>query len=203
MIIKLKKSYPCIHGLPVIHSVDTEIFEFTYFMHCMQCTFCNDQCCEYGADIDLLNVDRIMKYSDELEKFTGIKQEDWFDRGLQRWDHEYPGGDFARTAYVIAKDSCVFLNRKNRGCMLHSFALNKGIDYHELKPFFCTLFPVTYFEGVLCTPEEIDEKSLACMGSGPTLYEGARNEIKYYFGDEIIDELDKIESEVIKEKKLA
>jgi Fe-S-cluster containining protein len=203
MIIKLKKSYPCIHVLPVIHSVDTEIFKYTYFMHCMQCTFCNDQCCSYGADIDMVNVNRILKHADELEAFTKIKRSEWFDDEEKKWDHEYPGNDYTRTSYVEDKDACVFLNKPDRGCMLHSFALNKGIDYHELKPFFCILFPVTYFEGVFCIPEEIEEKSLTCLGSGPSLYQGARDEIKYYFGEEIVNELDDIEIEFNKEKKSA
>lgn len=203
MIIKLNNFYPSIQGLPVIHSVDTDIFELSYYMNCMQCTFCNDQCCEWGADIDLLNVNRVMKYKDELEKFTGISSEKWFDKSVKKWDKEYPGGDYTRTIYDEKKDYCIFLNNKDRGCMLHSFALQNEIDYHELKPFFCSMFPVTYFEGVLCTPEEIDEKLTACLGEGSTLYRGAREEIKHYFGEGIIAELDEIESELNKQKKSA
>ena len=159
-------------------------------MHCMQCTFCNDQCCSYGADIDMLNVNRILEHKDELEKFMGIKSDKFFYPKKRKWDHEYPGNVYTRTSKK--NNACVFLNPKGRGCMLHSFALHKGIDYHELKPFFCTLFPVTYFEGVLVNPEEIDDKTLACLGAGPTLYQGAREEIKYYFGEEIVTELDEI-----------
>lgn len=191
MVIKLKNSYPCIHGLPVIHSVDTDIFQLTYFMHCMQCTFCNDQCCFFGADIDMLNVNRILDKADELEKFMGIKRDIWFYPKKRKWDHEYPGHDYTRT--TKRKNACIFLNRKGRGCLLHSFALNKGYDYHEFKPFFCTIFPVTYFEGILVTPEEIDEKLTACLGEGPTLYRGARNELRYFFGEGLIKELDAIE----------
>lgn len=203
MFIKLKKFYPCIHGLPIIHSVDPDIFKYTYYMHCMQCTSCNDQCCSYGADIDMLNVNRILKYKDALLEYTGIKPEMWFYPKKRKWDHEYPGHDYTRTRK--RNDACIFLYKKNgkRGCMLHSFALDNGIDYHEFKPFFCSMFPVTYFDGVLCTPDEIDEATLACMGEGPTLYKGAREEIRYYFGDEIIDELDEIESGLKKEKKSA
>ena len=87
--------------------------------------------------------------------------------------------------------------------MLHSFALRKNLDYHDLKPFFCTLFPVTYNEGVLLTPEEIDEKSLECMGEGATLYQGAREEIRYYFGDGLVNELDEIEQDFLKARKSA
>jgi len=192
MVIKLKSSYPCIHGLPVIHSVDTDIFRITYFMHCMQCTFCNDQCCFYGADIDMLNVNRILDKADELEKFTGIKRDKWFYPKKRKWDYEYPGHDYTRT--TKREKACIFLNRKGRGCQLHSFAIEKGYNYHEFKPFFCTIFPVTYFEGILVIPEEIDEKLTACLGKGPTLYQGARSELRYFFGEGLIEELDAIES---------
>ncbi|MBN8585223.1 MAG: hypothetical protein J0M37_09015 [Ignavibacteria bacterium] len=195
MVIKLKNSYPSIHGLPVIHSVDTDIFDLTYFMKCMECTFCKDQCCEWGADIDMQNVSRVMKYKDELEAFTGIKSERWFDESEKGTDHEYPGHDYMRTTYDEEKDYCIFLNTKGRGCMLHSFALNKGIDYHEIKPFFCSMFPVTYMDGVLMTPEEIDEGLTACLGEGPTLYQGSRDELKFYFGEGLINELDEIQAQ--------
>jgi len=203
MVIKLKNSYTCIHGLPVIHSVDTDIFDLTYFMKCMECTFCKDQCCEWGADIDLQNVERVMKHKDELEAFTGIPSEKWFDHTEKKWDHEYPGGDYIRTTFDEEKDYCTFLNNKSRGCMLHSFALNKGIDYHEIKPFFCSMFPVTYNEGVLLTPEEIDEKLTACLGDGPTLYRGSRDEILHYFGPGLVAELDDLESNWLEQKKLS
>jgi Fe-S-cluster containining protein len=157
----------------------------------MQCTFCNDQCCSYGADIDMLNVERIMEKADELEKFTGIKSDKWFYRKKRKWDYEYPGHDYTRT--TMRKDKCIFLSKKERGCLLHSFAITGGYDYHDFKPFFCTIFPVTYCDGVLMTPEEIDEKITACLGAGPTLYQGAREEIRYFFGDGLIQELDEIE----------
>ena len=202
MIINLKASYPSIHKLPIIQSVDTDIFDYTYYMKCTQCSFCNDQCCSYGADIDMQNVNRILKYGDELEKFTGIPKSAWFDDDEKSWDHEYPGNDFTRTSYVKEKDSCVFLNRENRGCMIHSFTEMKGMDYHLLKPFVCTLFPVTCDEGVLCPSEEVEDGTLVCLGDGLSLYKGARNEIKYYFGENLVAELDEIEESHNAGKKL-
>jgi Fe-S-cluster containining protein len=201
MVIKLKNSYASIHGLPVIHSVDTDIFDITYFMKCMECTFCKDQCCAWGADIDMQNVGRVMKYKDELEAFTGIKSERWFDESEKATDHEYPGHDYMRTTYDEEKDYCIFLNTQSRGCMLHSFALHKGIDYHEIKPFFCSMFPVTYMDGVLMTPEEIDEGLTACLGEGPTLYRGSRDELKHYFGEGMIAEMDEMETNWHAQKK--
>ncbi len=85
--------------------------------------------------------------------------------------------------------------------MLHSFALNKGIDYHEIKPFFCSMFPVTYMDGVLMTPEEIDEGLTVCLGEGPTLYRGSRDELKFYFGEGLVAELDEAEAEWFAQKK--
>ena len=158
----------------------------------MQCTFCHDQCCLYGVDVDLPNVNRILDKADELEQFTGIKREKWFYPKKRKQDQEYPGHEYTRT--TIKNGACIFLNRNSRGCSLHSFANEKGIDYHELKPFFCAIFPLTFFEGILLIPEEVDSKSLVCLGDGPTLYQGARNAVRHYFGDEIIDELDEIEN---------
>lgn len=207
MVIRLKNSYPSIHGLPIIHSVETDIFDVTYFMKCMECTFCKDQCCEWGADIDMQNVKRLMKYKDELEKFTGIPSDQWFDESEQAIDYEYPGHEYMRTRFDKEKDHCVFLNIKDRGCLIHSFCLTNNIDYHEIKPTFCSLFPVTYMDGVLMTPEEIDEGLTACLGAGPTLYEGSRDEIKFYFGDGLVAEMDEIQAqrkkELAEEKKSA
>ncbi len=38
MEIKLKNSYPSIHGLPVIHSVETDIFDFIRDYCCCFCS---------------------------------------------------------------------------------------------------------------------------------------------------------------------
>jgi Fe-S-cluster containining protein len=199
MVIKLKNAYQSIHGLPVIHSVDTNIFRLTYYMHCLQCTFCNDECCWYGADVDMLNVKRILAKANELEEFTGIKKEKWFYPKKRKRDYEYPGHDFTRT--TKRDGACIFLNRNGRGCLLHSFAIAKGYDYHEFKPFFCSIFPVTFGNGVLTTPEEIDEETTACLGEGSTLYQGAREELRYYFGSGLIQELDEIEPRFRSPKK--
>ena len=170
-------------------------------MHCMQCTFCNDQCCSYGSNIDMLNAERILRYADDIEKYIAINRKHWFYPKKRKWDYEYPGQYYTRTSK--RNNACVFLNRNSRGCMLHSFADEKGLDYHVFKPFFCTIFPVTYLDGVLVTPEEIDENTLACLGKGPNLYHGAREALKYYFGDEMVEEIDVIEKRFIKEKKTA
>jgi len=41
---------------------------------------------------------------------------------------------------------------------------------------------------------EIDDKSLICVDQGPTLYDGMRGELSYYFGEAFVTELDDIRS---------
>jgi hypothetical protein len=66
------------------------------------------------------------------------------------------------------------------------------MDYHELKPMVCSLFPLTFGEGLLQASDEAGDSSLICIGTGPTLYEGARAELRYYFGDDLVGELDEL-----------
>ena len=87
----------------------------------------------------------------------------------------------------------MFLNRKGRGCLLQSFCEVNGIDYHQLKPFISSLFPITFESGLLQPSWEIMIKELVCMGHGTSLYRGVRDELLYYFGQEFVAELDQIE----------
>ena len=132
--------------------------------------------------------------SDALESYSAISREKWFTNEYVE-DDECPGGSFTRTQVV--DDHCVFLNKTTRGCLLHSFSIENGMDYHELKPMISSLFPLTYEDGVLVPADEVLENELVCLGSGPTLYEGVRNEILYYFGNDLINELDGIAKLVI------
>src|SRR5262245_5713154 len=191
MLAQLERDYPCRFGVPVISRVDPEIFRFRYFRHCLQCQFCSDQCCIYGVDVDVENVARIMKHATALEAYVGRPAGEWF-RTRYTPDPEYPGGSSTRTR--VRDGACVFLNRRTRGCLLHSFSLSEGIDYHELKPMMSALFPITFSEGTLYPAQEVEEGSLVCAGEGPTLYEGAREELRYYFGSALVGELDRLAS---------
>ncbi len=81
--------------------------------------------------------------------------------------------------------------------MIHSFCLKNGMDYHDLKPMICCLFPLTFDEGLLSPSPEVDDQTLICLGAGSSLYQGIREELEYYFGQEFIGELDTIEAFVI------
>jgi Fe-S-cluster containining protein len=194
VIRPLSRLFTCRWGAPVLDRVDTAIFARTYFMNCMGCGYCHDSCCQYGADIDVDNVPRVERYADELESFTGVPRGRWWKGGADvEWteDGEFPGGRQTRTR--VEGGACVFLSRNARGCMLHSFALRRGIDYHEIKPMVCSLFPVTFDGGLLHPSNEILDRSLQCIDDGPTLYQGVRGEIDWYFGAELVLELDSLE----------
>ena len=190
MIRPLSQPYPSRYGAPVIDRVDTAIFFRTYFMSCMECTYCHDSCCQYGSDIDGDNVARVEAHSDALERFTGVPHERWFT-GEWNNDVEFPGGRQTRTA--VENGACVFRSRTARGCMLHSFALDRGLDYHEIKPMVAWLFPVTFDGGLLHPSNEIEDRSLQCIDDGPTLYKGVRGEIEWCFGGALVAELDAME----------
>jgi len=195
MVRQLSQFYPSRYGTPVIGSVETDIFRIKYFTHCSSCTFCNDWCCSFGVDVDVQNLRRIEAHTVELEHYTGIPKERWFEQEFT-FDEEYPGGSCTRTQ--TDEKGCVFLNKNGRGCLLHSYSIEKGIDYHELKPLISCLFPLTYDDGALVPAVEVDDKTLVCLDSGLTLYRGVRDEVQYYFGESLVAELDELERGIAK-----
>jgi Fe-S-cluster containining protein len=194
MLKALQRSYPSRYGTPVLTSVDTDIFVHGYFARCMDCTFCHDSCCAYGVDVDAPTVGRLLAHADDLEQVVGVGRERWFT-GEYDTDPEIPGGSSTRTAVIDG--ACVFLNRQGRGCLIHKFCLERGLDVRALKPMIAALFPVTFDYGMLHANAEVRDKSLICYNTGPTLYRSARADLEYYFGPELVAELDAIETEVL------
>lgn len=193
VLASLSRAYPSRFGVPVISRVDRAIFRLRYFTHCMQCGFCADACCLHGVDVDVANVERILKHAPALERHVGRPARDWFTGQYER-DPEFPGGTYTRTQ--VRDGACVFLGRGDRGCLLHSYAVRAGLDYHDLKPMVSALFPITFGSGVLHAADEVEDGSLVCSGAGPTLYEGLRDELRYYFGPAFVEELDQLATSI-------
>jgi Fe-S-cluster containining protein len=192
MLIRLSQPYPARRGTPVIHSVDAAIYTVRYFSHCMQCTFCNDWCCDAGVQVDVENIDRIRQQENELKTLAHVPEVRWF-RGRAWKDEERPGGAYRRTNVIDG--ACVFLDRKGRGCLLHKYSLQAGLDYHELKPIICSLFPLTFAGGALLLAYEVRNKTLVCLNQGPTVFISLRSELQYFFGDAMVEELDSFADE--------
>jgi|SRR5579883_1109700 len=205
MSLPLSRPYPSRYGAPVLDRVDVRIFELTYFAHCMDCGFCHDACCQYGADIEMPRVRAVEEHRAELEAYLGVPRAEWFrehpdDVGILP-EAEYPGGAYTRTSVVDLPDgrsphntsACVFLDPRGRGCRLHRFALERGIDVHTIKPMVCLLFPLSFNTGQLIPAYEFEIDDLVCQGPGPSLYRSAREDVLYYFGPELVAELDRLE----------
>ena len=185
-VIRLSRNYTCVQGAPVIHSVDDAIFRLRYFTRCMACTFCKDGCCDHGVDIDTANRDRLLALGDVFAARIAAPREAWFTADVVA-DPEFPSGSYVRT--TTHNGACVF-RAPGRGCAIHAYAMETGTDYHALKPMVSTLFPATFDYGVLGPSGEVADGSLICAREGPTVYEGARGELAYYFGDAFVAELD-------------
>jgi Fe-S-cluster containining protein len=180
MIHKLNRAYTAKGEAPTIHEVDSDIFLFKYFSECLKCDFCHDQCCSYGADVESPVYQNVINIRPNYASdFTGEFAK----------EPEFPGGLMTRTITIDGK--CAFLNPYTRGCSLHTLAVNRNEDYHQLKPMVCCLFPLTFNAGRLIVSEEVLDKTLICLGPNqPNLYDGIRSELLYYFGHEFVTELD-------------
>jgi hypothetical protein len=192
--LRLPRPFPSRDGVPSIARVDRRIFALRYFTHCLQCGFCHDWCCQFGVDVELTRVRAIEQHAEELERYTGIPRARWFEPGIER-DAEMPGGGARRTQ--VERGHCVFLRREGRGCLLHAFALDRGMDYHTIKSMVDCLFPLTFSDGLLGPADEILDGELVCAGQGPTLYRGVREELRYYFGDACVAALDALEAKLV------
>ena len=188
-LLPLSRSYTAVVGAPTITAVDPAIFAHRYFAACMSCTFCADGCCTNGVDVDGRVMAAILAQADRIEALVGISRSEWFDGEVEA-DEEAPGGSTRRTA--VRDGYCVFHDATGRGCLLHAYALSTGQDYHDLKPMVSTLFPVTFGDGALLLSDELEDGTLVCAGNGPTAYEAARSELAFYFGGDLVAELDRL-----------
>lgn len=186
-LVSLSRPYTAAGGAPTIAAVDRGIFERRYFARCMACGFCADSCCAHGVDVDGRVEAALLAEAPAIEEHTGVAVAEWF-RAPAVADRDAPGGTFRRTA--VRDGYCVFHTPGGRGCMLHSYAIATARDYHALKPMVSTLFPVTFGDGALVVSDELEDGSLVCSGQGPTAYEAARDELAYYFGESLVNELD-------------
>ena len=186
-VVALTAAYACKMGGPVLSAVDRRIFSLRYYQDCMGCGFCQDACCQHGVDVDLENVARLKAAPPAFKALVGVPEREWFTGEIIS-DAEFPAGRHVRTQ--VRDGACVFRNPKGRGCLIHGFSLEQGLDYHLLKPMVSVLFPLTFEQGVLEASTEVLDGTLICSGAGPSCYDGAREELRYYFGDGLIAELD-------------
>ena len=192
-IIPLGKEYSS--GNMLISFVHRDIFMKSYFARCLECNFCHDWCCSFGADIDIRNVERIQQHREGILKFVRPPEGEWFETEYSYFE-EYEGNQYTRIHPQGSR--CAFISKDQRGCGLHRYAISKGMDYHEIKPLVCILFPLSFEEGILSVAPELGDNSLVCAGLGTSVYDSLRNELEFYFGREFVQELDDVKKEVLR-----
>jgi hypothetical protein len=142
-------------------------------------------------------VEKIQQRKAEILPFVRPPEGEWFETEYTYYE-EYVGNQYTRINTQGPR--CVFISKDQRGCGLHRYAISKQMDYHEIKPLVCILFPLSFGEGILTLAPELDDSSLVCSGEGYSAYQSMRNELEYYFERGFVEELDVIEKEVLPEK---
>jgi hypothetical protein len=200
---------------PAIHRVDGDIFRVTFAPDCIQhqCR-CrdendrsrNDACCQYGADLLVPEKEAILRRAAEVASVLQPHRQDpegWFDEREPGIDPEAPGGIILRTATSdrdAESSGCVFLEHTGeRGCGLHRAALIHGFEPAEVKPGACRLYPLSWDGRSLGLSPDFDSYSCARDG-GPTVYRLMRQVIGEMFDFGLVQELDRLESQVFRRR---
>jgi hypothetical protein len=200
---------------PLIARVDVDIFTVTFAPDCMSHSCrCRDQgdiqrndaCCQHGADVLIPEKAAILRRAAEVAsvmKADWRQPTKWFDERDPELDPDVPEGIILRTATVDPHDEssgCVFLDHTGtRGCGLHLTAMVHGFDPAEIKPSVCSLYPVSHIGRRLGLSPDFDRYSCA-NDDGPSVYRVTREAIGAVFGAELVEELDRVEAEILKRR---
>lgn len=199
----------------LIARVDVDIFTVTFAPDCMthSCR-CRDEgdvqrddaCCQHGADMLVPEKAAILRRAAEVSsvmKEPWRQPSAWFDEREPGFDPEVPEGIILRTGTANLDDEssgCIFLQHTGaRGCGLHRAALEHGFDPNEIKPAVCRLYPLDYDERRLGISPDFDRYSCANV-DGPTLYRVMREAVGAALGADLVEELDRLESEIVRRK---
>jgi Fe-S-cluster containining protein len=145
---------------------------------------CDATCCALGVLLDSAERDRILAEADRVRALMTPGQDHdsshWFARG-EHIDGDFPSGRATHTR--AGPDGCVFLDGERR-CTLHRAGL---------KPFFCTVFPLTVADGVLMLESDAEgltrRACCAAVPDGPlTMFEACPAELEHALGpDGVLD----------------
>jgi Fe-S-cluster containining protein len=151
-----------------------------------------DACCQYGCDVDVAEREAILARSDDIRALLRPEVKDlrWFDPE-EEVDPDYASGRVVRTE--VFDDGCIFLAHDRRGCAIHRASIERGWDFHGVKPAICRLFPLSYEEDTIVIADEYPEYSCAHV-DGPTLYRLTRATLGDLFGPELVRALDAVEA---------
>jgi Fe-S-cluster containining protein len=155
-----------------------------------------DACCQYGADTDLGERDRILAREVEIRALLlpDAQAAPWFTTRVEH-DGDFPSGQLVRTQ--THNGGCVFLSHDGRGCAIHRASIEGGWDFRGTKPHVCRLFPLSYSSDEIVISDDYADYSCAYEAGAPTLYRNGRDTLADIFGAELIAALDAAERAVI------
>ncbi len=184
--------------------VQRAIFTSHLFPNCMahECLLRNegdrtklDACCQYGADVDVGERDGILAHATQIREILSPEVRDlpWF-KAEETEDVDFPSGKFVRTE--THNDGCIFLSHDKRGCAVHRASVEGDWDFDGIKPNICRLFPMSYDDEAIVMSDDYADYSCAFEPDTPTVYQVGRPDLLAIFGQELVDELDKIEAAI-------
>ncbi|HTE54733.1 MAG TPA: hypothetical protein VK698_27955 [Kofleriaceae bacterium] len=155
-----------------------------------------DACCQYGADVDVGERDRILARAGEIAPLLVAEAAGlpWFT-SEERIDPDFPSGRHVRT--VRFGDGCLFLAHDQRGCAIHRAAIENDWDMRGTKPHVCRLFPLSYDTESIVVSDDYPDYSCAGDPASPTLYRVGRDTLGDVFGDELVAAMDAAEEQIL------
>jgi hypothetical protein len=162
---------------------------------------CDATCCQLGVGVDVAHRDLILAHADLVQRAMEPGQErdpaGWFE-DTETVDPDFPSGRCVSTR--VHDGRCVFLDSAGR-CVLQTATIAAARQGFDLKPFFCTAFPITISAGTLW----VDELSLeglprCCRPSadgGRGVLEVCEPELRHVLGGEGLAELRSLVRELV------
>jgi len=174
-------------GGVAVSEVEESIFYLRYVAECYPCRAFHF-CCTFGVGVPAALVSVLHEHVG-LEVYMETSKSEWFDQfdaGSRVWRTQTKNG------------YCVFFNVNGGGCYIHRYCVSvKEMDYRMLKPVACCLFPLTVTDRTLRPADLLTcpslEQSLPlsmCRRSRVSLYQGVRDDLRFYFGPSLVAELD-------------
>ena len=154
-----------------------------------------DACCQYGADVDVGERDRILQHAGQIRSILRpeARNAPWFTE--EEVDPDFPSGRHVRTRTF--RGGCLFLAHDGRGCAIHRASIEAGWDFHGVKPHVCRLFPLTYDDESILISDDYRDYSCAYEPDAPTLYRNGRDTLEAIFGADLVHALDAVEATVV------
>lgn len=164
-------------------AVDPSMLEVRFAAGCSTAR-CRGACCRSGVWVDVRERDRVIAHAGLVREAMDPGQ----PRDTRRWfsrraitDTDFPSGRAIHTR--VKGGRCVFLNREGR-CVLQKASTTR--PRLQLKPFFCTAFPVTIAHGVLMLDDEDYRAGQPCCAAtkgGPlTVFDTCAMELRHVLG---------------------